>query len=506
MSNNKSYQQLHKISKEIAILDSINRLLEWDQETYMPKGGTSFRSQQRESLASHVHKQKTGPKFTKALQKLIDLETAEIVDTTLSPSQTSALREWHRDYLRDSKLPNAFVKTFTKTVSSSIPLWIQAKKEEKFKLFAPALEKLVQLCRKKADLLGYKEHPYDALLDLYEPNMTVKTLDKLFERLKISLTELVKKIGACEKINSNFLRGEFPEEKQIHFGRLLLKTMRFNEEHARLDLSSHPFCSAITPTDLRMTTRIHPEFLMYNIFAVIHEGGHGLYHLGFPEAEFGSPLADAVSLGIDESQSLFWEKRIGRSYPFWQYCYPLLQKEFPEQLQGIYLDDFFRAINIVEPTFIRVEADEVTYCLHVILRYEVEKGLIEGSIKVKDLPEIWNEKMRLYLGIQPHSDSQGCLQDIHWAFGGIGYFPTYALGNLYSVQFFAAFEKAHPEWKNAAARGDLSIILKWLQTNIHQYGRQFSADELAVRITGEPLSVVPFVTYLENKYKAIYHF
>lgn len=501
-----NFKKLHDISKTTVALDSIHRLLEWDQETYMPRAGAPYRGLQMEALASYVHKQKTGPRFSKALGKLIDIDSGQLIDTTLTPTQNAALREWRRDFLKDKKLPNAFVKNFAKLTSNSLMAWAEAKHQGKFKGFAPYLEKIVAQCRKQADLLGYKEHPYDALLDNYEPEMTVKELTPLFENLKLSLITLLKKIMSCQDIPHDFLEGSFARDKQLHFGKVLMKAMGFDEETCRLDISNHPFCSPMNPKDLRMTTRIHPTHLMDNIFAVIHEGGHGLYHMGFTEDLYGTPLFNSVSHGIDESQSLFWEKRIGRSESFWRYFYPLLQKEFPEKLGDIYFDDFYRGMNRIHPSMIRTEADEVTYCLHVILRFEIERGLMEGSVKVKEIPEIWNEKMRTYLGVVPKADNEGCLQDVHWAMGYIGYFPTYALGNLYSVQFFETFNQKSPEWKKQAEIGNLAPIREWLRTNIHQHGREFSAEELCRKVTGEALSAEPFARYLDNKYKSIYHF
>lgn len=500
------YKKLQTLSQSTTRLDSVLRLLEWDQETYMPKGAIGYRALQIEDLASLVHKQKTSVKFAKALSQLIDIETGEPIHSSLSPAQLAAVKHWRRDYLMDKKLPTSFVKNFAKTTSNGLAAWAEAKEEGKFSLFAPHLEKIVALCKKKASLLGYTEHPYDALLDVFEPGLTVKKVTPLFERLKHSLTDLLRKIAASPQIPTDFLHGNFAADKQLLFGKKVLRSMGFQDDEHRLDLSSHPFCTEINPKDMRLTTRIHSSQLLQSLFGVIHEGGHGLYHLGLPEEHYGTPLREAVSLGIDESQSLFWEKRIGRSTPFWKHFYPLLQKEFPEQLAGVYFEDFYRAVNHVHPSMTRVEADEVTYCLHVILRFEIEKALIEGSLKVKDVPQVWNEKMRSYLGISPASDREGCLQDIHWAMGVIGYFPTYALGNLYSVQLFDAFDKAHPEWKEAAAQGKLQPILSWLHDNIHKYGKQYSAEELIFKATGQPLSEVPFVHYLEKKYQALYHF
>lgn len=288
--------------------------------------------------------------------------------------------------------------------------------------------------------------------------------------------------------------------KQLKFGHDILHAMGFDKKSSRLDESVHPFCCGLHPKDVRMTTRLESDSLMSNIFSVLHEGGHALYNQGLPESEFGSPLGEQISLGIDESQSRWWETLIGHSLPFWTHFYPRLQKLFPDNLGAVSLDDFYRAINRVHPSFIRVDADEVTYSLHIILRFELEKALIEGSLPVKEVPDAWNAKMKEYLGITPHTLSEGCLQDIHWSSGGIGYFPTYTLGNLYAAQFFTAFEKAHPRWKEQLAHGELGFIAAWLKENIHRHGREFTSTELVERVTKLPLSEAPFINYLTTKY------
>jgi carboxypeptidase Taq len=498
-----SYDQLFELSKTFVTQQSIGWLLDWDQETYMPSQGADFRAEQCSLVAGQTHKLRTSPKFAKLLSELINLESGHVTDPSLTDAQKAALREWRRDYLKDSKLPTSFVKTWAMTTSRACHTWSKAKKESKFALFAPHLEKIVKLNRKKTEYLGYKDHPYDALLDLYEPGMTTARLTDLFDRLKIALTALVKKTQA--PIESQFLHQEFSPEVQLQFGKKLLLALGFLPENSRLDISSHPFCCPLHPHDTRMTTRIHHNDLMSNIFSVIHEGGHGLYHQGLPLATFGSPLSESVSLGVDESQSRWWETRIGRSKAFWTHFLPQLQHAFP-QLKNVTLDQFYHAINIIKPSFIRVEADEATYGLHVIIRFEIEKALIEGSIRVKDIPSVWNQKMRDYLGITPSKDSEGCLQDIHWSLGSLGYFPTYVLGNLYAAQFFNTFEKAHHDWQARVAKGELAFVLEWLRTNIHQWGRHYTPDELIVRVTGKPLDETAFVDYLNRKYKEIYLF
>jgi len=498
------YAKLHALSKVATLTSGVQSLLDWDQETYMPKEAIEYRSEQVELLAHLVHKQKTSTSFAKVLSSLIDLKTGEILNSELSAPQKAALRQWRRDYLHTVKLPSHFVKKFAKVTSSASHAWGQAKEHNDFKAFAPHLEKIVSLSRKKADLLGFQDHPYDALLDLYEPEMTTSFLTPLFSKLKFSLTELLKAILDKKPFEEGFLYQHCPKQQQLAFAHLILEKMGFDPASSRLDLSNHPFCSGFHPKDTRMTTKVHLENVMANIGAVMHEGGHGLYNRGLPAEHYGSPLCEQISLGIDESQSRWWETLIGQCYPFWQYFFPLLQKEFPSQFGGIRLEEFYPAINAVKPGFIRIEADEVTYNLHIIIRFEIEKGLIEGALKVKELPDVWDSKMQEYLGIRPKFAAQGCLQDIHWSLGSIGYFPTYTLGNLYAVQFFGAFEKAYPQWKQKVAQGDLDFIREWLKKNIHQYGRQYSSSELCQKVTGSVLSEKPYIAYLEQKYKHLY--
>lgn len=499
-----AYDSLLKLSQSISLMSAIHQLLDWDQETYMPKEAIELRTRQIEIMASLIHRQKTGRGFKKALSALIDLKTGEVADSTLSLPQIAALREWRRDYLRTVKLPNAFVKQFAKTTSGATHAWKSAKDHNDFKAFAPWMEKIVLLSRKKADHLGFQEHPYDALLDLYEPDMKTSLLTPLFSKLKLSLTQLLKDISVKAPFPEDFLHRHCPWHKQLDFAHKILHKMGFHPSTSRLDTSAHPFCNGLHPKDTRMTTRIHPENIMFGIGAVLHEGGHGLYNMNLPAEHFGSPLCEHASLGIDESQSRWWETLIGQSRALWQYFFPVLQKEFPEQLGSVSLDDFYHAINSVQPGLIRIDSDEVTYNLHIVVRFEIEKGLIEGSLKVKEIPEAWNSRMREGLGISPEFDGMGCLQDIHWSLGYIGYFPTYTLGNLYAVQFFEAFEKIHPNWKQRVGEGNLDFVRDWLKENIHRYGRQFTPEELCSRVTGKPLSQEPYVNYLTKKYRELY--
>jgi len=499
----KLYQKLVDTSRETAVLSSIQMQLEWDQETYMPSSSIDLRSKQLEMLAHFVHKSATSPKFKKLLGSLVDLKHGTYASSDFNHEQLANLREWRRDYLRTAKLPASFVRKFANTTSHALHAWSEAKKASRFKLFLPHLDKIIQLNRKKADLLGYHDHPYNALLDLYEPEMTITELTPIFAKLKLALMNLLREIQTKPVPHTDFLLKHYPPQQQMVFAHLLLKAMGFPPERSRLDLSMHPFCSG-TPLDLRMTTHVHHENPMANFFAVLHEGGHGLYCLGRPAERFGEPLSESVSLGVDESQSRFWETIIGHSLPFWRNFYPLLQEEFPDQLGGIDLESFHRAINYVRPSFIRIHADEVTYSLHIIVRFELEKAFIEGNLKPKELPEAWNEKMREYLGIVPSKDSEGCLQDIHWAMGMMGYFPTYTLGNLYAAQLFQTLQKTFPDWETKIAHGDLSFLREWLKEKVHKYGRRYPPKELMHKATGQPLSEQPYIAYLENKYRSLY--
>ena len=500
------YDKLFELSRKTTVLGSIQGLLGWDQQTYMPPKGASARAEQMAFMSHLIHKEKTGKKFRDALTKLIDLETGECFDEALTFPQRTALREWRRDYLQQVKLPSSFVKKFSQTTALATQVWKEAKEKSDFKLFAPHLQKIITLVRKKADYLGYQNHPYDALVDLYEPEMTTDHLTNLFGKLRLELSTLLKKINACPEPRTDFLRKKYPPTRQLQFGKQLLKAMGFSSDTSRVDKTAHPFCRTLSPGDLRMTTWVYPENLPTHLFAILHEGGHGLYEQNLPAAHFGSPLGQAVSLGIHESQSRLWEVFIGQSLSFWKHFYPLLQQAFPENLSAISLEVFYHAINRIKPSLIRVEADEVTYCLHIILRFEIEKALLEGHLTVKEIPDVWNEKMRTYLGITPHSHYEGCLQDIHWAYGSLGYFPTYALGNLYAAQLFAGFDKAIPTWKDDVSNGNLPSITHYLTEKIYKWGRQYPPEKLIERATGAPLTIAPYIAYLKTKFSAVYRF
>lgn len=504
-NQNKDYENLKKISKKARVLSGVSSLLEWDQETYMPEGASEIRGEQLKTLAGIVHKEKTSPKFKKALSKLIDIETGTILNDQLSEPQKAALKVWRDDYRKDTALPAKFVENFAEITSKSILVWRNSKKTNSFLHFAPYLEKIVQMNKKKADYLGYQDNPYDALLDCFEPGLTTNEVLHIFTELKQGIVSLLSKIQSAAPVDDSLLNGDFSKEKQIEFSEQILHAMGYEKKYGRLDFSAHPFSSAAHPTDSRITTRIHSSALMSNISVVLHEAGHALYEMGLPQETYGTPLGDSISLGMHESQSRWWETRIGQSKAFWSYYLPLLKKYFP-QISNISLEDFYRAINKVSPSMIRVDADEVTYGLHVILRFEMEKDLINGNLKIRDIPEVWNEKMEKLLGLKPKNPAEGCLQDIHWSMGSFGYFPTYTLGNLYAAQLFEAFNQVHSDWEERLRQGELIFIKEWLNENIHRFGRQYRSQELIKKVTGQDFSASPYLQYLNQKYASIYQF
>lgn len=501
---NQDYQNLLKLSKQIRLFEGVSSILEWDQETHMPPDGAPVRAEQLEALAGLTHQLKTGENYSAALGKLIDLSTGKMVEN-LSKEQQIALKLFRKDYRLATALPTEFVEKFTKLTSQSLVAWQYARKNNSFQHFLPFLDQIVEMTKQKAELLGYKEHPYDALLDLYEPELTTKEVNLLFSDLKTEITGLLEKIKKAPQVNDSFLFGEFPREQQIEFAKTLLEAMGYDKAKGRLDFSVHPFSSASHPTDSRITTFIHPESLMSCIFSVLHEGGHGLYEMGLPHEHYGSPLGESVSLGIHESQSRWWETLIGRSETFWSYFLPKLKETFQGKLDSVNLPDFYRAIHKVEPSFIRVEADEVTYPLHIILRFEIERDLIAGTLKVRDVPEVWNEKMKSLFGIVPKNHCEGCLQDVHWASGLMGYFPSYTLGNIFASQLFSTFEEQFPDWEKQVSQGELLFIKGWLNEKVHSQGRRYTSKELLTQITDKPFSSKPYINYLTNKYLKVYN-
>lgn len=490
--------------QEIQHLSSAISIFHWDQETYMPPGAGQARAEQLSSLGGLAHDKSVGPEMQRLLSQWVDLKGGGIKGEWDEAPQ-ALLREVWRDYDKATKLPSEFVRRFAKASSISEQVWVEARKKSDFSLFMPHLKTMVDLKKEEIGYIGYKDSPYDALLDAYEPGMTVAQLVPLFAALKQELVPLLEKIvHSPVQPKCDFLHRSYAPEKQLAFGQQVLDAMGFDFNTGRQDLSAHPFTTSFHPTDVRITTRVDEHDLLSSLYSSIHEGGHALYDQGLHADLYGTPLGEARSLGVHESQSRLWENGIGRSKPFWGFFYPILQKTFPEGLRGVDPETFYAAVNTVRPSLIRVEADELTYNLHIMVRFEIERALIEENLPVEELPSLWNEKMRQYLGVVPDSDAHGVLQDIHWSGGAIGYFPTYTLGNLYSVQFLNQAKKEMPGLEGEIAKGNLLPLKKWLNEKIHRWGKQYPTDELVRRVTGEPLNPTYFIQYLKEKFGSIY--
>jgi carboxypeptidase Taq len=497
-------QPLISYLREVEHLSSAVSLFSWDQETYMPPGAGEGRAEQLSALEGMAHEMSVGPQMQRLLSKWVDLKSGLLDGEWDVPAQ-ALLREVWRDYDKSVKLPNDFIRRYGKAASISQQVWVEARKKSDFSLFAPHLRTMIDLKKEEIGYLGYKASPYDALLDAYEPGMTVAQIAPLFASLKKDLVPLLEKIvHAPVQPNRDFLSLSYPPERQLAFGLQVLEAMGFNFQNGRQDISAHPFTTSFHPTDVRITTRVDEHDLLSSLFSSIHEGGHALYDQGLNPDYFGTPLGEAISLGIHESQSRLWENGVGRSKPFWKHFYPILQKRFPEGLKGIDLETFYAAVNVVQPSLIRVEADELTYNLHIMVRFEIERALIEESLPIEALPQMWNEKMQEYLGIVPPSDAEGVLQDIHWSGGALGYFPTYTLGNLYAVQFLNQAKKELPDLTASIENGKLLPLKRWLNDKIHRWGRTYPTAELVRRVTGEELNPRYFIEYLQGKFKEIY--
>lgn len=482
---------------EFQDLTKASQILEWDQETMLPEGGAPARSEHLATLAKVAHEKIVGRDFKRALK---DAEAAKV-----SPREQAMLREARREHHRAAKIPSELVQEVTRAESRGLAAWRKAYRTSRWSEFESQLATLVRLKRRVADAVGYDGVPYDALLDVYEPGATVATLDPLLGELEEATRPLVRKIAASRRRpDPKILLKPFPKEGQLAFGRTVVEAMGFDFTRGRIDLSTHPFCSGFAPGDVRLTTRVYPSDLKPCLFGLIHEAGHGLYEQGLDEKRQRTPIGSAVSLGIHESQSRLWENVVGRSIPFWRHFLPKLQEVFPEQMKGVSLEAFHFAVNEVAPSFVRVEADEVTYNLHIVLRYGIEKGLLDGTIRPKDLPAIWNRRMKDLLGIVPSRDSEGVLQDIHWSMGLFGYFPTYSLGNLYAAQLWERVKRDLPGVESGIAKGHLLPLREWLRKKIHHHGREFSAAQLVRRATGRSPDSRHFVEYVTRKYGELY--
>jgi len=485
---------LRKYSAELIDLHHTLALMQWDQEVRMPRRAAEGRAAQFATLSALAHRREVAPELG------VLLAQAEAQQANLSVEDRALVRVMRRSYDQNTRLPEEFVAEFSRLASQAQMAWLEAREQSDFALFQPLLERLVALARQQAEYLGYTAHPYDALLDLHEEGLTTDQVERMFAELQAPLVAMVKQFAG--RLAPLAFAEPFAITGQEQFAEHLLVAMGFDFSRGCLARSAHPFTTTLGHHDRRITNRYAPKSLDF-IFGALHEGGHALYEQGIAEGLAHSHLDDGVSLGIHESQSRFWENVVGRGRPFWQRFFPELQQAFPAQFAHTDLDDFVRGINAVAPGLIRVDADELTYNLHVLIRFEIEKALIEGSLEVAALPGVWREKYRQYLGVEVESDADGVLQDIHWAHGSFGYFPTYTIGNLASAQIWEAYKKHDPGFNQTLASGNLTKVKAWLAKEIHAHGSVYLPQELLARATGAPLSAGPFLAYLEEKFSAL---
>ncbi len=496
-----AYDALIGRVKETALLESCASILDWDQRTYMPAKGAAHRAEQLALLAGMMHQKATAPEIGELLAQV---EGSELARDPGSPAAVNA-REVRRAYDRATKIPQALVEELARTCTLAHDVWVEARRKSDFALFRPWLEKVVALKRQEAQAVGYAGVPYDALLDEYEPGETTARLTVLFAELREDLVPLVLAVATSRrKPDLSILEREYPVDRQEALGRTAAAAIGFDFEAGRLDVTTHPFCSGIGPGDTRLTTRYNPREFGDAFFSIMHEAGHGIYDQGLDPAHYGTPLGSPVSLGIHESQSRLWENFVGRSRAFWEHFFPQARQAFPAALGNVSLDAFQFAINNVRPSFIRVDADEATYNLHILLRFELEQALMAGDLPAADVPAAWKEAFKRYLGLEVPDDARGCLQDTHWSGGGIGYFPTYTLGNMYAAQFFAQARADLGDLDAQFRRGEFAPLKAWLNTKIHRQGQRHRAADLVQAVTGKPLSHGPLLEHLRAKYAPLY--
>lgn len=496
MAIQERYNEFIRKMRRIADVKYANAVLQWDQETYLPPKGAVLRGQQMATLSEIAHDLFADGSLGSLLAELS-------VADGLTEKEKKNVSLTLEDYNKNKKYSSEFVRKTSEATSRAYHAWIDARRQNNFRVFEKELNELVLLKKEEAHILGFTVHPYDALLNEYEKGATVQWLDKLFDDLQVPLKALLDKIIAKPSPAVEFLHQPFDRDAQWKFGLEVLKLMGYDFEAGRQDLSEHPFTTNFSAQDVRVTTRIDENDFTSMTWSCLHEGGHGLYEQGLPVEAYGLPLGEFCSLGIHESQSRLWENCVGRSLEFITYILPVMQRYFP-QLKSVTPLQLFGAVNKVQPSLIRTESDELTYHFHVIIRYQLEKLLIEGSLQAKDIPAYWNELYKKYLGVTVPDDKNGCLQDIHWSHGSFGYFPTYTLGSLYAAQFYHAIRQQRTRLNEDIKNGDFKAIHEWLQTNVYQYGRAFTSDELCNKITGESLQMKHFIQYISGKYDVIY--
>jgi carboxypeptidase Taq len=506
-----AYEELIRRARELGVLSSCSALLGWDEQTYMPHGGSAHRGNQMALLAGMHHERATDPRVGELLEIV---EGADLMADPDSPAAAN-IRELRRNYDRRTRLPKDLVEALARTTTLAQQEWVEARRDDAFGRFRPRLDEIIRLKRQEAECLQGASPAgsiYDPLLDDYEPGARADELALLFRALREDLVPLVGAIAEASARRAKdkdgagppILGREYPRDRQKVFGEAIAAAVGFDFRRGRLDVTAHPFCSGIGPGDVRITTRYDDRQFGDAFFGILHEVGHALYEQGLPAEHFGTPLGEAVSLGVHESQSRLWENAVGRSRAFWAYAFPLARRVFHEALHDVTLDPFLAAVNRVEPGLIRIQADEVTYNLHIIVRFELEQALISGDLPTADLPAAWNQKYRELLGLTPGSDAQGCLQDIHWSAGLVGYFPTYTLGNVYAAQLFARARADLAGLDESFARGEFGELLAWLRDNVHRHGQRYRPAALIERVTGSRPDHHPLIAALSQKYGELY--
>jgi len=493
-------ERFKKILAEVTDLGRAEALLGWDQEVYMPRGGAEDRGNILETVAGLKHDRFTSHEIGELLQDL------QPYAETLDPRSDDAclIQRIAHDYQKQTKVTTQWVSEMARVTTIAQCVWEEARAKDDFSLFKPHLQKIVDLRRQYADFFKPWEHVYDPLLDDFEPGLKTAEVRQIFGKLRPQQVELIKAIGENPEIDDYFLHLPYDEKVQWDFGVDVITRFGFDWNRGRQDLAVHPFTTGFGIDDVRITTRFDPERAASALFSTIHEGGHALYEQGISKSLGRTPLATGTSMAVHESQSRMWENLVGRSKAFWVFFYPKLQKLFPSQLDDISMQAFYKGINKVAPSMIRVEADEATYNLHVMLRLELEIALMEGALQVADLPEAWNALMKEYLGISPKTNSEGVLQDVHWSIGSIGYFPTYALGNLIASQLWEKINQDIPTLEEQIEGGKFDELLAWLRTRIHQHGAKFEPQQLVKEVTGSTITPEPYIRYLKTKYGEIY--
>ena len=490
--------QLKEILGEVSDLNHAASVLDWDQQVNMPPGGGEARGQHLATLGKISHQKATSDEVGKLLEDL----KQEFSD---SDSDDGALvRVAARNFDKAMRVPAEFVAEQAVVTTASFEAWVKAKKKSDFSIFLPHLEKVMELMRKYVSYFPPADHPYDVLLDDYEPGMKTVEVKEIFDEVRTQQVKLIKAIRSTKQVKADFLHKKYNEKKVWDFSETIISRFGYDFSRGRQDKAAHPFETSFSVNDVRITNRYESENPLATLFSGMHESGHAMYEQGINPAYERTPLANGVSSAVHESQSRMWENLVGRSLPFWEHFFPELKKVFPSQLDGVSAKSFYKAVNKVEPSLIRVNADEATYNLHIMLRLELEIGMIEGNIDLKNLPEIWNTKMQEYVGITPPDDAHGVLQDIHWSAGLFGYFPTYALGNLVSAQLWEKINKDIRGLDDQIRSGKFDSLLNWLREKIHIHGHKYDPQDLIQKVTGSKINSAAYVRYLTKKYSDIY--